>query len=190
MSKQIKIYWPDKTTYFLTGSTFLHYPYFDDFDKKLIVLNQIKKIQEKLLLKDIIFSIAVNHYHLKFYLEKGSDLAVVKKYMHGGTSFEYKKKYPLKYSDMWQTPKALRVISDEMDWKVTGYIVGNLLKHKEVGKISELSGNIFTSYDTLVKKCGKGVVDELVREIIAVTETADGEISLQEMKNIKIKKAI
>jgi len=33
-----------------------------------------------------------------------------------------------------------------MDWKVTGYIIGNLLKHKEVGTFNELKQNKFSSF--------------------------------------------
>ncbi len=181
-----KIFWPDQTTYFLTDTTFLHYPYFNDFNKKLIVLNQIRKFQEKLNILKVIYSIAVNHYHLKFYLNKGADLAKIKKYMHGGVTFEYKKKFPntMKYKDMWQSSKTLRIISDEMDWKVAGYIIGNLLKHKEVSKIDELEGNPFVSYDDFVKEYGKEAVRDLIYSVINIDENVEGEINLQDVDRL------
>ncbi len=182
-----KLNWTDQSTYFLTGSTFLHYPYFNEPNKKLTLLNQIYKIKRKLNISKIIYSIAINHYHLKFYLEKGSDLAVIKKYLHGGTTFEYKKKYKLKYEDMWQPPKTLKILSEEMDWKVTGYIIGNLLKHKEVSKIEHLAGNIFCSYDEFVKEYGKEVAKDLIYKVINVAENADDEIDFGEMNELKLK---
>jgi len=75
---------------------------------------------------------------LKFYLEKGLELAKVKQLMHGGLTFAYREKYKMKYADMWQSKKTLLIASDEMDWKTTGYIIGNLLKHKEVSTFEEL----------------------------------------------------
>ena len=185
-----KTYWPDNTIYFLTGSTFLHYPYFNDFNKKLIVLNQIKKFKEKLNIPKVIYSIAINHYHLKFYLEKGLNLAIVKQYMHGGTTFEYKRKFPntMKYKDMWQSFKTLRITSGEMDWKVTGYIIGNLLKHKEVSKIEELEGNIFTSYDGFVKEWGKETAQDLIYSVIGVEEDSENFISFKSLSDLKVAK--
>jgi len=70
-----KSYYPNNTTYFLTGSTFLHYPYFTSDDQKYIILNQIKKIQKDFDLIASAYSISINHYHLKFFLKNGSDLA-------------------------------------------------------------------------------------------------------------------
>ena len=133
-----KTHWQDKSIYFLTGSTFLNYPYFKTNKQKQIVLDQIKKVRNKLKIPIIAFSIAINHYHLKFYLEKGLELAKVKQLMHGGLTFAYREKYKMKYADMWQSKKTLLIASDEMDWKTTGYIIGNLLKHKEVSTFEEL----------------------------------------------------
>jgi hypothetical protein len=182
-----KTWWPDQTTYFLTSSTFLHYPYFNEPNKKLILLKQINKIKEKLNISNIIYSIAVNHLHLKFSLANGKDLAKVKQYLHGGTTFTYRKKYPMKYKDMWQTTKVLQINSPEVDWKVTGYIVGNLLKHKEVSKIEHLEGNIFCSYDEFVKEYGKEVVKDLIYSVINVYENNDGLVNFKEMNDLELK---
>lgn len=81
-------YWPNNTTYFLTGSTFLHYPYFREDGQKQILLNQIRKVEEKLRISIPIYSIAINHYHIKFYLKNGLDLSKIKQLIHGGTSYE------------------------------------------------------------------------------------------------------
>ena len=181
-----KSHWQDNSIYFLTGSTFLHYPHFKTSEQKEIVLEQIKKIKNKLKIPIIAFSIAINHYHLKFYLEKGLDLAKVKQLMHGGLTFAYRKKYKMKYEDMWQSKKALLITSDEMDWKTTGYIIGNLLKHKEVSTFEELKNNSFSSYRFTAKKYGDESTQELVREVIDVNEDAEGEINFKNLKKLNI----
>jgi len=148
-------YWPDNAIYFLTGSTFLHYPYFQSKEQKQVLLNQIKKIKRRLNIPVLAYSIAINHYHLKFYLEKGLYLAKIKQIIHGGTSFEYKRRFNMKYRDMWQSTKVVRIISDEMNWKITGYIICNLLKHKEVSTFDELKQNSFSSYWCTARRHGE-----------------------------------
>ncbi len=181
-----KSYWPDNSIYFLTGSTFLHYPYFKTSEQKQIVLKQIKKIKSKLKIPIIAFSVAINHYHLKFYLEKGLNLAKVKQLMHGGITFEYKKEYKIKHKDMWQSKKTLLITSDEMDWKTTGYIIGNLLKHKEASTFKELKNNPFSSYRFVVEKYGDECAQELVRKVINVSEDIEGEIDFEGLEKLRI----
>ena len=181
-----KSHWQDNSIYFLTGSTFLHYPYFKTNEQKEIVLEQIKKVKNKLKIPIIAFSIAINHYHLKFYLEKGLELAKVKQLMHGGLTFAYRKKYKMKYEDMWQSNKTLLITSDKMDWKTTGYIVGNLLKHKEVSTFEELKNNRFSSYIFIVERYGDENAQELVREVINVNENNEGEVDFKNLKKLNI----
>ena len=181
-----KSYWQDNSIYFLTGSTFLHYPYFKTSEQKQIVLEQIKKVKNKLKIPIIAFSIAINHYHLKFYLEKGLDLAKVKQLMHGGTTFEYKKEYKMKHEDMWQSKKTLLVTSDEMDWKTTGYIIGNLLKHKEASTFEELKNNLFSSYKFTVEKYGDECAQELVRKVINIDEDNKAGVNFEGLEKLNI----
>ena len=110
-------YWPNHNIYFLTGTTFLHYPNFREYDQKQILLNQINKIIEFLPQdkNEVVYSIAMNHYHLKCYLESGLLLAKIKQLLHGGTSFHYKKQYPMKYKELWQGSHILRITSEEMN---------------------------------------------------------------------------
>lgn len=207
-----KPYWPNDTVYFLTGTTCLHYPYFKENEQKQILLTQIKKVEQIIdpqlkpndpLLKQgrsstglqstvygtsvhgLIYSIAMNHYHLKFYLKNGLDLARVKQFMHGGTTFEYKKRYKMNYKEMWQSSNVIRIISEEMDWKVTGYIIGNLLKHKEVNTFEELKNNIFSSYMSVVKKYDEEFARGLVYSVIDVNEASGGTINIGELKRLE-----
>jgi len=184
----MKPYWPDKSVYFLTGVTFLHYPYFCKFEQKQILLNQIKKIQINLKIPISAFSIALNHYHIKFYLESGLDLAKIKQVLHGGTSFEYRKLFKPKYREFWQNCKTIKIVNDDMDWKITGYIIGNLLKHKEVNNFEELKRNPFSSYRYIAESYGDEVAKNLVCSVIDINETANGELDFKGLKAIKIAK--
>jgi hypothetical protein len=181
-------YWPNQSIYFLTGTTYLHYPYFREFAQKQILLNQINKIIELLPLdkNQMVYSIAMNHYHLKCYLENGLLIAKIKQLLHGGTSFHYKNQYSMKYKDLWQGSHILRITSEEMDWKVTGYIIGNLLKHKEVNTLEELQNNPFSSYRTIVEKYGKEVAEQLIYRFIDVDEQNNGLIKLTNLNSIKL----
>lgn len=181
------VYYPAKCVYFLTGSTFLHYPYFKEPEDKEILLNQISKIKEKLGVKICAYSIQINHYHLMFYTKSDKDVEKIKQYMHGGTSFIFKKRRKLKYKEMWGSQKTLQVWSEETYWKILGYICGNLLKHKEVSIFDELSISPFSSYSYMIDKYGKDFVQQMIYNIIDVDEDASGELDFKELKNSKVK---
>lgn len=178
-------YWPNNTTYFLTGSTFLHYPYFKEDEQKQILLNQISKVERQLKIPISIFSISINHYHLKFYLENGLYLAKIKQLIHGGTAYEYRKVFKMKYKEMWQSSKTFQITSEEMDWKVTGYIAGNLLKHKEVSTLNELKQSPFSCYQDLVNKYSESLINNLIYSVIDVKENTEGEINMDVLKEAK-----
>ncbi|MFH1236660.1 MAG: hypothetical protein V1685_07080 [Parcubacteria group bacterium] len=179
-------YWPNSTTYFLTGSTFLHFPYFKTDGQKYLVLRQIMCIKERFQIPEIIFNISINHYHMKFFLKHGLDLARIKQYMHGGVSYLYRRKYPMKYREMWHSHRALVVVSREMDQRVTGYIIGNLLKHKEVSTFRELDRNPFSSYRDFSARYGDKYARALISSIIDVNENSEGYVDTHEMKVVKI----
>ena len=179
--KQDEPFWPDKSIYFLTDSTFLHFPYFNSYEQKSIVLNQIKKINKQLGIPVSAFSIAINHYHIKFYLENGLDLKKVKQLLRGGISYEYRKKYKMPYNDMWQTRKTIIVLSQKMDYKITGYIIGNLLKHKEAGTFKDLAQNDFSSYQYTVEEYGNDAARAMVGRVINVNEDVWGGIDFEEL---------
>ena len=182
--KQDEPFWPDKSIYFLTDSTFLHFPYFNSYEQKTIVLNQIKKINKQLGIPVSAFSIAINHYHIKFYLENGLDLKKVKQLLRGGISYEYRKKYKMSYDDMWQTRKIIIVLSQTMDYKITGYVIGNLLKHKEAGTFKDLTQNDFSSYQYTAEKYGNDVAREMVGRVINVNEDVWGGIDFEELSTL------
>ena len=184
--KQNEPFWPDKSIYFLTDSTFLHFPYFNSYEQKSIVLNQIKKINKQLGIPVSAFSIAINHYHIKFYLDKGLDIIKVKQLLRGGISYEYRKRFAMPYNEMWQTRKVIIVLSQKMDYKVTGYVIGNLLKHKEAGTLNDLMQNDFSSYQYTAEKYGNDVAREMVGAVININEDIWGGVDFEELSKLNI----
>ncbi|MBU1895828.1 transposase [Patescibacteria group bacterium] len=171
--------------YFLTGSTFLHFPYFKTEEEKEILLNQIIKLQKEHSIEICAYSIQINHYHLLFKINKENEVALVKKIMNGGTSFVYQKKYKMKYSTMWGTQKTIRIWNQKMYWNVVAYICGNLLKHREIGTFEELKNNIFFSYGYFADKYGEKFIKEGIYKVIDVVEGAEGEVNWQDLKSVK-----
>ena len=176
--KENEPYWPDNSIYFLTDSTFLHFPYFNKYEQKMIALNQIKKINTQLGIPVSDYSIAKNHYHIKFYLENGLDLSKIKQLLRGGISYKYRKRYELLYKEMWQTRKTILITSEKINLRVSGYIIGNLLKHREISTFKELEQNEFSSYRYMADKYGGREMQELVRSVINVNEDAWGGVDM------------
>ena len=185
--KESEPYWPNNSIYFLTDSTFLHFPYFRTDEQKQIVLNQIKKINTQIGVPVSDYSIAINHYHIKFYLKNGLDLKRIKQLLRDGISYEYRKRYRLPYKEMWQTRKVIWIASEKMNWKVSGYIIGNLLKHKEVSTFEELKQNRFSSYWYMAKKYGDEEMRHLVYSVIDISEDGRGAINLEFLEEADIK---
>jgi len=179
--------WSDNTIYFLTDSTYLHYPYFTTDQQKQIVLNQFKKIKEKLDIPFSAYSISKNHYHTKFFLKNGTDMVKIKQLLRGGISHEYKKRYEVPYKEMWQSKKILIINSEEVDWKVTGYIIGNLLKHKEVSTFFELKDNPFSTFGYMAGKYGEEEMKDLVYSIIEINEDAFGGVDVKQFDGTRLK---
>lgn len=185
-----KIVWSDNTYYFLTSSTFLHYPYFRKSDQKQIVLNKITEIKKVLKIPILAYSIAINHFHLKFYLKTGDLMSKIKNILHSGISREYKKLYKVGYQNFWQSSRTYYIKDENTSWKITGYIIGNLLKHREINTFDELKSNHFSSYKYTVEKFGDKMVQELVRSVIDVNEDENGSLSFEELKSIKLKQPL
>ncbi|PIR03281.1 MAG: hypothetical protein COV60_01125 [Candidatus Magasanikbacteria bacterium CG11_big_fil_rev_8_21_14_0_20_43_7] len=179
---------PGNSVYFLTGSTFLHFPYFKTPEHKEIIFDQLTKLHREKGIQICAYSIQINHYHLMFYAKRDTDLATVKKYMHGGVSYEYRKKCGEKQKHFWGTSRVIRVYSHDVYWKVIGYICGNLLKHRELGTFEELYENRFSSYGYFVQKYGDHMMQEIVRSIIDVSESVDGDVDMGETKGRRLRR--
>jgi hypothetical protein len=184
--KEKEPFWPNNSIYFLTESTFLHFPYFKSFEQKLIVFNIIKKLNKNLNIPVSAYSIAQNHLHIKFYLKHGLLLSKVKQLVRGGVSYDYRRKFKIPYKEMWQSRKTIIIKSEKMDWAVTGYIIGNLLKHKEVSTFKKLKNNQFSSYWYMADKYGDSEMQALVRSVIDVDEDAWGGVNMGSLNKINV----
>lgn len=147
LPKKERIHWPDNVCFFLTSSTFLHYPYFKTVDQKMIVLNKIRELKQVLRIPILAYSIAINHFHLN--------------------------------KEFWQSTKTLFIKDKEASWRITGYIIGNLLKHKEVSTFQELKENPFSSYKYTAEKLGNETARELVYSTIRIEEDAEGRVNIK-----------
>lgn len=182
-----KIIWPDNAFFFLTTSTCLHYPYFQEPEQKQIILDKLRYIKKVHKIPFQAYSIAINHFHIMFYLRSGKTMTQLKNTLHSKISREYKEIYQVKYKNFWQTTKTYFIKDEKMYWNVIGYIIGNLLKHQEVGTFQELKENPFSSYRYYTQKYGDETVQELVREIIDINETAENIVNFKQLKSIKTK---
>ena len=128
-----------------------------NFNKKMIVLNKIKEVERVLGIYIPVFSISINHFHLKFSLEDGRLMTKLKTILHSGISREYRKIYHPPYEQFWQSTKTSYLEDEEDSWKTAGYIIGNLLKHREVSTLKELKENPFSAYSHFVNKYGEEI---------------------------------
>lgn len=187
LPKKQKIIWPNNTYYFLTNSTYLHYPYFRQPDQKQIILNSIKKLQSKYSIPVQDFSIAMNHNHLMFYADKGEKVSFVKRFLKNNVSREYRRVYKVPYSEIWHSTRVFWVKDDKMFWGVRGYIAGNLLKHKEVSNFQELYDNPFSSFKYTADKFGLDALKELVKSVIEMKEDSYGEVDVGGIGKLDLK---
>ncbi len=179
------IIWPDQSEFFLTSSTYLHLPLFHTDRRKQLVLNKINQIDKILNISIIDFSISVHHLHLKFYSPEGKLVTKLKTILHSGISREYKKKYGFKYEYFWGSSRTYFIKDENMSDKVTGYITGNLLKHREVSRLKDLEANHFSSYRLAIKRLGRSVAQELVRSVIFIKENKEGLVDVEGLKKVK-----
>ncbi len=186
LPKRKKISWPDNIYYFLTSSTCLHYPYFKEIAQKQLVLNKIIEASKILNIPVQAFSISLNHFHLKFYLDDGRKMAKLKNILHSGISREYRKIYQVPYKTFWQSSKVFYIKNEEISWKITGYIIGNLLKHREVSTFAELKENPFSSYRFTIKKFCEETTMEIVRSVINIEESNEGVVDMKELEGLKV----
>ena len=193
LPKKQKIVWSDNKYYFLTNSTYLHYPYFKQPDQKQIVLDSIKKLQSEYSIPVQDFSIAMNHKHLMFYADKGEKVSFVKRFLKNNVSREYRKIYKVPYSEMWHSTRVFWIKDNDenkMFWGIRGYIAGNLLKHKEVSSFQELYKNPFSSFKYTADKFGFEALRELVKSVIEVKEDSYGEVDMEGMEELDLKTSL
>ncbi len=178
--------WPDDQWYFITTSTFLHFPYFRNDKQKQLVKNRLFEIAKKFNLTIKAYSISINHFHYYLKIKRGQDYPKIKRLINGGISCLYGKQFEKKYKEIWQGTKASIVYDEKAHWRVIGYIIGNLLKHRELGTFHELADDPFSSYKEFVAEYGVEMAKNLVYSVINVPENAEGEVELKVLSGVRL----
>jgi len=173
----------DNSYYFLTTSIREHKPVLDTVDKKQILLNKIIEVRTKFYVPLHSYSIADNHYHCLFYLEYGRKLFKIVQGINGGSSFRINKLDNIKRS-LWDNYWSVIIRSDDIFYKVLGYIIGNPLKHGVVKNFKELEKYPFCNYKQVKEKFGQDVAEELVNRVIDL-ELEDGNDFQGNLENLK-----
>ncbi len=100
------------------------------------------------------------------------------------------KDFNMPYKEMWQTRKIIVINSEKVNWRVPGYIVGNLLKHREVGRFEDLRKNKFSSYWYLAEKYGEKIIQNLVRQVLAADEDKWGGVDMDGLIEAKASRTL
>ena len=66
-----------------------------------------------------------------------------------------------------------------------GYIIGNLLKHKEITKFEDLKENPFSSYSYIASKYGDKFAQNLVYSVINIDEDSHSLLDINQFKEAK-----
>jgi len=177
------MFWPANSFYFITVGTFLSKPFFDNYDKKLIILRQIKEAVNLLNIPIFAYSIAKNHYHCLIFLDDYNKLKYFKQKVNGSSSFIYHRQFtqPLEEGKIWLDTKTLIIYNPESLQKVVGYISGNLIKHGEIKNFNELKACPFSSYRQLAEQYGDDLAEDMVRSIIMIDEDDDFTFNLNRL---------
>jgi len=157
----------DNATYFITARTLCKIHYFDTFNKKQIVLDQIKRAQKKFQIKIYAFAILNNHYHLLIEILQGADLPKVMQLISGGSSFLLNKNCQIK-KNIWRGYWDKLIKNEDMFIKVYAYILGNPLKHKVVKNFFELKKYKFCSFRQALKYKNEKLLKEWILNIMAL----------------------
>ncbi len=151
--------------YFLTTPTFNHEKYFNTNKKKNIILKQLNNIKNKFKISIYAYSIAYDHYHLLFYLEDKNRLKDIIRVINGGSSFVLNKIDGINRR-IWDNYWTKIILEERMFYNVWGYIIGNLLKYKEVQDFSELNKSPYSSFSQAVREHGLEFTVEIVKNVI------------------------
>ena len=182
--KKPKIYWAGGEYYFMTNSTYLHRPYFREDEQKQLVLNFLKELQERWKISIQAYSIPMNHNHLMFYGKGENQVTFVKKFLKGNITREYRRAWGSPGQEIWQSTRVYWIKDDGSYWRVMGYIIGNLIKHREVSTFRELYEYPFSSFKYAVDKYGWDEAISMVKLVIDVPEDAYGTVDFKKLKSL------
>jgi len=159
----------DDVYYFITVPTVDHFQFFDTPEKKKIILDKIKISQIRFGIPKLDFSILNNHCHYLAHFLNGKIIPRFLQFINGGGAYELNKMTANK-NFVWgeyfvYVPKDEIVLQ-----KIRGYIIGNPLKHGEVGSLKELENYHFSSYQSNCMADGNNQAEAVVHSVIAFDE--------------------
>jgi REP element-mobilizing transposase RayT len=157
----------DNVWYFITVPTHNHEPLFQDLTRRDILLGRLKDGFQRFHLPDHHYSVMSDHYHLLTSVTDGSVVPKFLRYVNGGTSFHL---HLERTASVWGEYFVFVPTTDELLARVTGYVVGNPIKHGEVTSFQELVSWRFSSFAQLISEVGKEAAQEMVQSVIAVEE--------------------
>ena len=155
----------DNAFYFITCSTFDKKPHLNTPVAKGIILQQIRKITEKLDVKIYAFSILSDHIHAIWFIKKSSDLPILAQYLQGGSAYLLNK-IAEREGRVWGEYFEKIITSKIAMQKIYGYVIGNPLKHGEVKSFPELARYAFSSFSQTAQKYGYQDSVKLVTDVI------------------------
>lgn len=160
----------DDVYYFITVPTVNHFPFFDTFEKKKIILDRMNVAKNRFDIKNFDFGILNDHYHCLGHFLNGEIIPRFLQFINGGSAHELNRMIDNK-SPVWgeyfvYVPKEEIILQ-----KIRGYVIGNPLKHNEVENFNELEIYPFSSYQSNLETDNGVQVEELVRSVIALEES-------------------
>ena len=115
------------------------------------------------------------------YARDGTAVSRFMQAVHSGISRIFNETYKLPHRFNWHSRKCFFITDDDMYWGLQGYIIGNLLKHKEVSTFKELNDCPYSSFRYIADKYGFDFACNLVRNVIYVEEDAWGIVKLNDL---------
>ncbi|MEW6555836.1 MAG: transposase [Elusimicrobiota bacterium] len=175
----------DNTYYFITCATREHYTLFNTNEKKQILLNQINKVEKNLKIPVLSYGILANHYHILFHLLEGKKLKKAMQTINGGSSYLLNQLTGI-YRSVWDKYFAKIITTEQMFYKIIGYIAGNPLKHSEVNNFEELKSYQFSNYYQLCYIYGEKTAKALVQSTIVVDEADNFKPDFSRLKEAQL----
>lgn len=172
--------------YFLTTATSDHENYFNTDEKKRIILEQLNKVKKKYRISLYAYSVAKNHYHLLFYLKNKDNLKDIIRVINGGSSFILNKLDGVNRR-VWDNYWTKVILEENMFYNVLGYIIGNLLRHKELYDFKELRESDFSSFSQIINKYGLEFAEDLVGNVIELDLEKDFKFEKYNLRNVSAK---
>ncbi|MCR4314243.1 MAG: transposase [Candidatus Uhrbacteria bacterium] len=168
----------DDVWYFITVPTTDHEPIFYDLQSRGVLLEQLIRGLDRFDLKKHHFSIMSDHYHLLIDVREGLVVPKLLNYVNGGASFQLRLNRP---ATIWGKYHLYIPPTEEVLGRVTGYVVGNPMKHGDVGTFDELYSWPFSSFALLVGQVGGEQAEEMVSSTIPL-EDFDFSLSAQPLQ--------